>query len=216
MATTDDEALARALRLMLGAKSQQTLERAADVVVARSSYPWLHKALLRTTRAMVIEDAGYKENVIPSSAHLRLNCRGVPGGQKPREFLAQLREHLKDEKVTVTLAAPAGVSEADYLDQLDKTWATPPADLDTPLWRGITRAARTTYPEAVFTPALFEAGTSLGPWREKGIPGYGVYPYVIDNRQLVAMHGNDEAIFVDALRRGTSFMYRLLETFRSN
>ena len=213
---TDDEQLARALRVMLSAKTQGTLERASDVVVSRSSYPWLHKALLRTTRALVIEDAGYKENVIPSSAHLRLNCRAVPGGQKPREFLAQLREQLKDREVTVTLAAPTGMSEEAYLDQLDTTWATPPADLDTPLWKGITRAARSTYPEAVFTPALFEAGTSLGPWRAKGIPGYGVYPYVIDNAQLVAMHGNDEAIFVDALQRGTTFMYRMLETFRSN
>ena len=213
---TDDEQLARALRALLAARSQRVLERAADLVVARSSYPWLHRALMRTTQAFVIEDAGYKENVIPSSAHVRVNCRAVPGGQKPREFLAQVRERLEGRPVTATIAAPAGMSEEDYLAQLDETWATPPADRDTPLWRGIRHAARTTYPEARFTPALFEAGTSLGPWRAKGIPGYGVYPYVIDNEQLIAMHGNDEAIFVEALRRGTTFMYRLLETFRSN
>ena len=171
---------------------------------------------MRTTRALVIQEAGYKENVIPSSATLRVNCRGVPGGQKPREFLAQVREHLAERKVTVTLVAPEGTSEEDYLTELDATWATEPADLDTPLYRAISQAAAATYPQATFTPALFEAGTSLGPWREKGVPGYGVYPYVIDNAQLVAMHGNDEAIFVDALRRGTTFMYRLLETFRSN
>lgn len=213
---TDDAPFARALRALLGARSQRTLERAADVVVARSSYPWLHDALLRTTRAFVIEDAGYKENVIPSSAHVRVNCRAVPGGQKPREFLAQVRERLEGRPVTVSIAAPPGMSEEDYLTQLDATWATPPADRDTPLWKAIRHAAQTTYPEARFAPALFEAGTSLGPWRARGIPGYGVYPYVIDNEQLIAMHGNDEAIFVAALRRGTTFMYRMLETFRSN
>lgn len=212
---TDDVQLARAIRVMLGAGSPRALDRAADVVVSRSSYPWLHNALLRTTRAFVIEDAGYKENVIPSSAHVRLNCRGVPGGQKPRDFLAQVRKTLEGRHVTVTIAAPEGMSEEEYLAQLDTTWATPPADLDTPLYRAITQAAAATYPKARFTPALFEAGTSLGPWRDKGIPGYGVYPYVIDNQQLIAMHGNDEAIFVQALRQGTTFMYRLMESFRN-
>jgi acetylornithine deacetylase/succinyl-diaminopimelate desuccinylase-like protein len=211
---TRDEPLARAIAMMLAARTQAALERSAALVVKRSAYPWLHSALLRTTQAFVIEDAGYKENVIPSTAHLRLNCRGIPGGQRPRTFLAQLRRRLAGRQVEVTLAAPAGTSEAEYLDQLDATWATKPADLDTPLFTAIRRAARQTYPGAVFTPALFEAGTSLGPWRERGIPGYGVYPYVISNAQLVAMHGNNERIYVDALRQGTGFMYRLFDHFR--
>jgi len=43
-----------------------------------------------------------------------------------------------------------------------------------------------------------------------------VYPYVINNDQLIAMHGNNEAIYVDALHRGTDFMYQMLNQFRSN
>ncbi len=211
---THDERFARALRFLLHARSQEARERAARLVVARSSYPWLHSALLRTTASFVIEDAGYKENVIPSTAHVRVNCRGIPGGQKPRDFVGQVRHLLRGRGVDVALAAPEGSSEEEYLAELDATWATPPADLDTPLFSAIARAARSTYPRAVFAPALFEAGTSLGPWRDKGIPGYGVYPYVIDNDQLVAMHGNDERIYVDALRRGTEFMYRVFDGFR--
>jgi acetylornithine deacetylase/succinyl-diaminopimelate desuccinylase-like protein len=211
---TDDSAFARAIHLLLRAHSQPARERAARVVVARSDYPWLHSALLRTTAAFVIEDAGYKENVIPSTAHVRVNCRGIPGGQKPRDFLAQVRSQLATRDVTVALATPDGTSEAEYLDELDTTWATPPADIDTPLYHAIAGAAAATYPGAVFAPALFEAGTSLHPWREHGIPGYGVYPYVIDNDQLVAMHGNNERIYVDALRRGTDFMYRMFDRFR--
>jgi acetylornithine deacetylase/succinyl-diaminopimelate desuccinylase-like protein len=41
-----------------------------------------------------------------------------------------------------------------------------------------------------------------------------VYPYVIDNDQLIAMHGNNERIYVDALRQGTEFMYRMFDRFR--
>jgi acetylornithine deacetylase/succinyl-diaminopimelate desuccinylase-like protein len=212
---TTDERFARAIRMMLHAHSDAARERAARVVVSRSSYPWLHSALLRTTAAFVIEDAGYKENVIPSTAHVRVNCRGIPGGQKPRDFLAQVRHRLAGRDVTVALAAPEGTTEAEYLDQLDQRWATPPASLDTPLYQAIAQAASATYPDAVFAPALFEAGTSLGPWREHDIPGYGVYPYVIDNDQLIAMHGNNENIYLDALAQGTEFMYRMFGRFRA-
>ncbi len=211
---TDDRRFARAIEMLLHARSSHARERAARVVVARSSYPWLHSALLRTTAAFVIEDAGYKENVIPSTAHLRVNCRGIPGGQKPRSFLAQVRSRLRDKQIHVALATPEGTSEADYLDELDQTWATKPATLDTPLYQALSGAARQTYRGAVFSPALFEAGTSLSPWRKKGIPGYGVYPYVINNDQLIAMHGNNESIYVDALRKGTDFMYRTFDRFR--
>jgi acetylornithine deacetylase/succinyl-diaminopimelate desuccinylase-like protein len=212
---TDDEKFAKALRLMLKAKSQPSLERAAALVVTLSDYPYLHRALLRTTMAFVIEDAGYKENVIPSEAHVRVNCRGIPGGQKPRDFLREVRAAMADREIEVTLAGAAGDSEEQTLAALDKRWATPPADVDTPLFKGISQASVKTYPGAVFTPALFEAGTSLGPWREKGIPGYGVYPYVIDNDQLIGMHGNDERIFVDALATGTDFMYEVFARFRA-
>jgi acetylornithine deacetylase/succinyl-diaminopimelate desuccinylase-like protein len=214
-AATDDRRFARAIEMLLHARSPHQRERAARVVVQRSSYPWLHSALLRTTAAFVIEDAGYKENVIPSTAHVRVNCRGIPGGQKPRDFLAHVRSMLRHRDVTVALAFPEGSTEAEYLDELDKTWATKPATLDTPLYRAIARASRKTYPHAVFAPALFEAGTSLAPWRERDIPGYGVYPYVISNDQLVAMHGNNESIYVDALRQGTDFMYRMFDHFRA-
>ncbi|MER6977673.1 M20/M25/M40 family metallo-hydrolase [Streptomyces carpinensis] len=212
---TDDAEFARAVKLMLSARSQSARERAARVVVSKSSYPWLHQALLRTTHAFVIEDSGYKENVIPSSARVRINCRGIPGGQKPREFLAQVREMTARRGIQVTLAAPAGKTEKQYLDELDAIWARPPADIDTPLFRALAGAAGETYPDAVFAPALFEAGTSLAPWRERGIPGYGVYPYVLDNDQLITMHGNNERIYVEALRQGTAFMYRMFSRFLS-
>ncbi|WP_168582760.1 M20/M25/M40 family metallo-hydrolase [Gephyromycinifex aptenodytis] len=212
---TEDRHWARAINMMLKAKDQRTRERAARLVASRSSYPYLHSALLRTTAAYVIEEAGYKENVVPSQATCRVNCRAVPGGQKPRDFLATVRAILRDKGVEVSLAAPPGVSEAEQLAALDATWATPPADVETPLYEALHAAAHLTYPDAQFTPALFEAGTSLKPWRAKGIPGYGVYPYVISNDQLIGMHGNDERIWVDALATGTDFMYRTFDRFRS-
>ncbi|MFD0853488.1 hypothetical protein ACFQ07_14720, partial [Actinomadura adrarensis] len=144
------------------------------------------------------------------------NCRGVPGGQRPRDFLADIRKQLEGRDVTVTIVGSAGESEEDVLARLDETFARPPSGIESPLFEAISAAADQTYPDAVFAPALFEAGTSLYPWTSKGIPGYGVYPYVLDNDQLIGMHGNDERIGVAALQQGTEFMYRLFDRFRIN
>lgn len=212
---SSDRRFKQAIKLMLHARSQNARERAATVMVKRSNYPYLHRALLRTTHAFVIEDAGYKENVIPSSAHVRVNCRAIPGGQKPHDFLADVRRMMKRRGITVELAVSDGLTEAETLDQLDETWATPPADVDTDLFSALSGSAAKTYPDAAFAPALFEAGTSLAPWRERGIPGYGVYPYVLDNEQLIAMHGNNERIYVEALNQGSDFMYEVFGKFRA-
>ncbi|RJK97194.1 M20/M25/M40 family metallo-hydrolase [Vallicoccus soli] len=208
---TEDERWARAIRQMLGARNAAVRERAAKVVVSRSDYPWLHSALLRTTHSFVIAEAGYKENVIPSTATARLNCRGLPGGQTPQQFMAQLRRVAGDD-VTLEFQRYEGESDEDVEARLAQPKIA--SSVDSPLYRAIAASARATYPEAVFAPALFEAGTSLGPWVERGVPGYGVYPYVLDGPSLVTMHGNDERIGVQALRQGTEFMYGVFDRFR--
>ena len=38
---------------------------------------------------------------------------------------------------------------------------------------------------------------------------------MIDNEQLIGMHGNDERIYTEALAKGTDFMYRVFSRFRS-
>ena len=60
------------------------------------------------------------------------------------------------------------------------------------------------------TPALFEAGTDAVPWRERGIPVYGVYPYPVSRAELADMHGNDERISVRRLEEGTDMITRVL------
>lgn len=211
---SSNKRFARAIELMLRERGgQDLLERHAAMVVKESDYPYLHEALLRTTHSFVIADAGYKENVIPSTATCRVNCRGIPGGQKPREVYAEIKALLADSDVEVRPIRADDKTEEEHWAELDAEWATAPAAVDNKLVEGFRSATTARYPGAKFTPALFEAGTSLDPWRKKGIPGYGVYPYVIDNDQLIGMHGNDERIATAALATGTDFMYDVFAKF---
>jgi acetylornithine deacetylase/succinyl-diaminopimelate desuccinylase-like protein len=48
------------------------------------------------------------------------------------------------------------------------------------------------------------------PWRARGVPVYGIYPYPIDADDLSRMHGNDERVSIESLRQGTEMIYRTL------
>ncbi len=60
------------------------------------------------------------------------------------------------------------------------------------------------------TQALFEAGTDATPWRSRGIPVYGIYPYPISHGYLKAIHGNDERVPIRGLEQGTDMLTRVL------
>jgi len=43
---------------------------------------------------------------------------------------------------------------------------------------------------------------------------YGIYPYLVDGDSINRMHGNDERVGIDALRRSADLMYALFGHFR--
>jgi acetylornithine deacetylase/succinyl-diaminopimelate desuccinylase-like protein len=62
----------------------------------------------------------------------------------------------------------------------------------------------------VVTPALYEAATDAGPWRERGIPVYGLRPYPATSTDLERMHGIDERVSIAGLNKGTDMIERVL------
>lgn len=161
-----------------------------------SKDPLLH-ALVRTTLAPVLMNAGFRGNVIPGSAEATINARLIPG-QSPADLVREMTRVVGDPSVEVRLSNPnAGMS------------ATPPSSENTDLYRALEKAARQQYAADV-TPYLFQAGTDAGTWRSRGIPVYGIYPYAISAEDLTRMHGNDERVSLEALRQGTEMIFRTL------
>jgi acetylornithine deacetylase/succinyl-diaminopimelate desuccinylase-like protein len=222
---TGDAALAKAVHLMLSAKEKDERNRAGAIVVQRSPYPWLHNALMRPTLAYVIHTAGYRANVIPGGARAQVNVRFLPGGSSVAQILDEMRAAIGDERVDVRLVGrlPGETPEA-ALARIDEGIAAlpspypsgngPGSPTSTEVFAAWQAAVAAVYPRMKTAPTLFEAGTATGPWRAKGIPVYGLYPYVVDNDTLGRMHGNDERVSVESLRRGTDLMYALFARFR--
>lgn len=161
-----------------------------------SKDPLLH-ALVRTTLAPVLMNAGFRGNVIPGSAEATINARLIPGTD-PNEVVRTLQRVIGDSTIDVRLAS-----------QNTHLMGTPPSSQDTDLYRALEQSARRQYGAEV-TPYLFQAGTDAGAWRSRGIPVYGIYPYAIDADDLTRMHGNDERVSIASLRDGTEMIYRVL------
>jgi acetylornithine deacetylase/succinyl-diaminopimelate desuccinylase-like protein len=157
--------------------------------------PLLH-AIMRTTFAPVLMNAGFRGNVIPGSAEATINVRGIPGTDM-NAVLREIRRVIADS--TIEIKPPGSAQE------------TAPVSPDTTeLYRALARAARTQFPGVAVTSYLFQAGTDAYPWRIRGVPVYGIYPYPIDAEDLTRMHGNDERVSVESLRQGTELIYRTL------
>lgn len=162
-----------------------------------SKDPLMH-AIIRNTVAPVIISGGFRSNVIPGSADATLNVRVIPGTD-PRDVVTEFQTLIDDPAVTVRLANPsAGPSKVQ------------PSPEQTDLYRALERQALATFPGAEVTPYLFQAGTDAGAWRNRGVPVYGIYPYPITADELTRMHGNDEKVSIESLRKGTEMIFNTL------
>ena len=201
-------ATARLLRAITATRSARERRRLADRL-RRGRYGELFDGLVRTIFVPTIVNGGFRSNVLPGTAEATVNMRMLPG-QRPRPLLRELRRVVDDRRVQITPIVTGDATVKETLDSFDRRAAQRPSTTDTALYRTLAREGRRQWPGVRVTPALFEAGTDATPWRQRGIPVYGVYPYPITLRDLQAMHGNDERVSIQSLEQGTDMLTRVL------
>lgn len=141
-----------------------------------TAYGPLLDGLARLQYVPTIIEGGFRANVLPGTAEATVNVRMLPG-QRPRPTIRALERVIDDPRVKVTPIGRPGVSEAETLDTFDTRAKLAPSSMDSSLYRSVARRARGQWPGARVAPVLFEAGTDAYPWRSRGIPVYGIYPY---------------------------------------
>ena len=186
---------------------------AADKAISEDAL--LH-AIMRNTIAPVFLNAGFRGNVIPGSAEATINFRVIPGTTSG-ELIDELQTVINDPMVEVVEAA-VKLSNAALTPEQEKALLAmrkrppvPESPVTTELYQVLAKHAKKTYPEALVTPYLFQAGTDAYAWRSRGVPVYGIYPYPITSEDLKRMHGNDERVLVDSLVSGLKMISGLLE-----
>ena len=201
---------ARQIRTLLRARTARQRRRATRRL-ARGNYGELFNGLLRTIYVPTIANGGFRSNVLPGSAEATVNIRLLPGAT-PRPAIRELRRVIGDNKVKVAPIGTTGESANETLARFEKRAKQPPSSTASDLYRALAAEGKREWPTARVAPALFEAGTDAVPWRERGVPVYGIYPYPISRAELADMHGNDEHISIRRLEEGTDMLTRVIRT----
>jgi acetylornithine deacetylase/succinyl-diaminopimelate desuccinylase-like protein len=200
--------LAAAIHQLLKAKDGPSRATAARSVVANDPGGWGLEGLLRNTLVLTMLNAGQKPNVIPGDAEAVLNARLLPG-QTVEAFVAELTRVIDNPKVEIEIISARPKSEiAAYFDKRSKI---APSSLKTPLFAALEDSAQATWPGVSILPTLLVASTDATPWRERGVPVYGIGALPADPDSASRIHGDDERAGVVELRQGEAFVFGILK-----
>jgi acetylornithine deacetylase/succinyl-diaminopimelate desuccinylase-like protein len=153
-------------------------------------------AMLRTTCAATLVEAGEAESALPQTARATLNCRILPS------------ERIDDvERTLVRLIGDADV-------KVTRTWPATPSPMSAPhpeLMAAVRAITSAMWPGVVVATSMNTAATDGKYLRAAGIATYGVSG-LFEDIDDVREHGKDERIGVREFHEGREFLHRLVRS----
>ncbi len=153
-------------------------------------------AILRNTVAITVLHGSTNTNVIPAEASAEIDVRLLPG-QRPEEFLAQLRSVIRDTTVEIT--------------PISRPRAARSSPVDGPVLDAFTGAVNAMDPGALVLPKMLTGYTDSYDYRALGIDAYGIESWRTTDDISATTHGNNERVPVSEVRFGVEFYYRIVE-----
>lgn len=157
-------------------------------------------AMLRTTTALTIVNAGNKENVLPGRAEATVNFRILPGDTQ-EGVLAHVHSHVHD-------AAPGGKFELVALP--GAVDASKVAPTDSAQYRVLNQTIREVFPDALVAPGLMVAGTDSIHYGAISDHIFKFSPIRANSEDLKRFHGTNERLSVANYQDAIRFYHRLI------
>jgi carboxypeptidase PM20D1 len=154
-------------------------------------------ALVRTTTAPTILEAGIKENVLPVRARAVVNFRVLPG-DGTADVLAHVTAVVADPRVVAT---PLRTTLSE---------PSPESRVDSAGFAAIARTIREIFPAAVVAPSLVLGATDARHYASLGADVYRFLPLRVRAGDLRRIHGIDERVAVDDWANAVRFYARLI------
>ena len=155
-------------------------------------------AMIRTTTAVTMIDAGVKENVLPSQASATVNFRILPGSSST-EVLEHVNRVIGNPAVTAELSADSIINEPSSISATD-----------TAVFATIGKTAQQLFPNSIFAPGLVLGGTDSIHYQNVADNNYRFAPYVLGPADLSRVHGINERIRVEDYARMIKFYAQLI------
>jgi len=157
--------------------------------------PGLHTLTRNTCSITRLEGSG-KINVVPPETSAEIDCRLLPD-QDPDAFLAELRGVLGEEvEDSVMIGFTPAITSTD-----------------TDLYRALEEVTLAEFPGANFVPRVLGGFTDSHFTRDLGIASYGYSAMAVPQADASGVHGNDERVSVENVRRGVAMTLQLLRRF---
>lgn len=158
-------------------------------------------AMMRTTTALTIVNAGNKENVLPGMAEATVNFRILPGDTKE-----QVMDHVRKQVAQATnmpdrfelFALPGAVN------------ASKVAPTDSYQYKLLNTTIREVFPDALVAPGLMVAGTDSIHYGEISDHIFKFSPVRANAEDLKRFHGTNERLSISNYAEAIRFYHRLL------
>ncbi|MFZ5446485.1 MAG: M20/M25/M40 family metallo-hydrolase [Myxococcota bacterium] len=153
--------------------------------------PPTRAALTNTCQVTGFEGKGSAPNVIPSEVAAIVDCRVLPG-TAPETLLTELRSLLGDD-VTLEVLQQEPPSASDW---------------DDPFFEALVRHVTAGRSDVVAGPAISPGFTDSNLARPKGTKAYGLVPFEVSEELLRTMHGKEERVPVEQVKKGLQILFR--------
>jgi acetylornithine deacetylase/succinyl-diaminopimelate desuccinylase-like protein len=141
-----------------------------------------------------------KSNVIPPRAEAVLDCRLLPESD-PDKFIASLQKVINDQRILV-----------EFIERPVESIVSP---YQTEMFRIIEKETAKVYPGSVVLPHLVIYGTDSRYFRRRGAICYGFFPGPVSMEEYRTIHGNDERIREESLRKAVRIYFNVLKSLCS-
>ncbi len=157
-------------------------------------------AMLRTTTALTIVQAGNKDNVLPGRAQATVNFRMLPGDSKEAV--------LQHVQATVAPAVPADHLKIEAQDGAKE--ASKVAPTGSAQYQVLNQTIREVFPDALVAPGLMVAGTDSVHYEPISAHIFKFSPIRAKGDDLTRFHGTNERISVKNYADAIRFYHRLI------
>ena len=152
-----------------------------------------YNSMLRSTCVATMLSGGHATNALPQTAELGINCRILPDAI-PSDIRAGIIKALSDPEIDVSAAA-------------DRAYVAP-SSIGPEILGPVERVTREIFGNVPVIPTMSTGATDSQPFRQIGVPSYGVSGLMGDPNDNRA-HGRDERMRIKSFFDGQEFLLQL-------
>jgi len=155
------------------------------------------EAMVRTTTALTIFNAGNKENVLPGLASASVNFRLMPGDSQA-SVIDHVRRTINDDRITIE--PTSGNAEP-----------SPVTGTTSPSYQALNRTIREVFPDVIVAPGLMLGGTDSRHYVGVADSIFRFSPVRANSEDLKRFHGTNERLSIEGYADMIRFYRRLIE-----